>query len=142
MNVVMVIWSQGEDHNECRDNCRANGIHADNIMQCQNANYLAVCIQRYRPTPAYRHGNEDIAFDVRFEHRHQLPVQVDGFSCHPKEHDQEEVVHECGDNSAEHRNTHGDRADDEGDIQPKQSSAEVEQQLYMESLSEVPEWHM
>ena len=32
MNVVMVIWSQGEGHNECRDNCRANGMHEDNII--------------------------------------------------------------------------------------------------------------
>ena len=41
MNVVVVIWSQGEEHNECRDNCRANGIHENNIIAMSNANYLA-----------------------------------------------------------------------------------------------------
>ena len=81
----------------------------------------------HQPTPAYCHGDEEIVCDVWFEHSHQLPVQVDGFRCHPEEHNQEEVVHERRDHPTEHRNTRGDCADDECDIQPHQSKAEVEQ---------------
>ena len=55
---------------------------------------IEMFLQMHQPTPAYCHGDADIAHDVRFEHRHQLPVQLDGFCCHPEEHSQEEVVHE------------------------------------------------
>ena len=99
-------------------------------------------LQMDQPTPAYCHGDKDIARDVWFGHRHQLPVQVDCFSCHPEEHSQEEVVHECRDHSTEHRNSSWDSADDEGDVQPHQSKAEVDQELWMHSFSQIPEWYM
>ena len=109
-------------------------------MKCKLFDMFHYPLQIQQPTPAYCHGNGEIVCDVWFEHSHQLPVQVDGFCCHPEEHSQEKVVHECRDHSTEHRNAHGDSADDEGDIQPHQSKAEVEQQLCMESLSEIPDW--
>ncbi len=59
----------------------------------------------HQPTPANCQGNCKVTFNVRFEHSNQLPVQVDGFCCHPEEHSQEEVVHECRDHSTEHRNS-------------------------------------
>jgi len=96
----------------------------------------------HQRTPAYCHGNEGIVFNVWFEHRHQLPMQLYGFSCHPEEDSQEEVVHECRDHSTEHRNSSWDSADDEGDVQPQQSKAEIQQQLHMDSISEFPEWCM
>ena len=69
-------------------------------------------------------------------------MQLYGFSCHPEEHSQEEVVHECRDHSTEHRNSSWDSADDEGDVQPHQSKAEVDQELCMHSFSQIPEWYV
>ena len=91
-----------------------------------------------QPTPAYCHGDEDIVCDVCFEHSHQLSMQVDGFCSHPEEHSQEEVVHECRDHSTEYRDFSRDSADNEGNVEPHKSKAEVDEQLGMESLSEVP----
>ena len=96
-------------------------------MKCKLCDTFHYSLQMHQPTPAYCHGDEEIVCDVWFEHSHQLPVQVDGFRCHPEEHNQEEVVHERRDHPTEHRNTRGDCADDERDIQPHQSKAEVEQ---------------
>ena len=74
--------------------------------------------------------------------RHQLPMQLYGFSCHPEKHSQEEVVHECRDHSTEYRNSSWECADDEGDVQPQQNKAEIQQQLHMDSIPEFPEWCM
>ena len=113
------------------------------MPKCKLFGMLCLPLQmHHQPTPAYCHGDKDIARDVWFGHRHQLPVQVDCFSCHPEEDSQEEVVHECRDHSTEHRNSSWDSADDEGDVQPQQSKAEIQQQLHMDSISEFPEWCM
>ena len=104
--------------------------------------YKLNILSLHQPTPAYCHGNGKVALNVWFEHSHQLPVQVDSICCHPEEHSQEEVVQECWDHSTENRNTSWDSADDEGDVQPHQSKVDVDQQLCMDSLSEVPRWGM
>ena len=147
INVVMVIWSQGDDHCECRNAWRKEKgkIHRKLMAMPKCKLFEMSCLplqMHHQPTPAYCHGDKDIVRDVWFGHRHQLPVQVDCFSCHPEEHSQEEVVHECRDHSTEHRNSSWDSADDEGDVQPHQSKAEVDQELCMHSFSQIPEWYM
>ena len=82
------------------------GRYTENYRLCKLFEMLYLPLQmHHQPTPAYCHGDKDIVRDVWFGHRHQLPVQVDCFSCHPEEHSQEEVVHECRDHSTEHRNS-------------------------------------
>ena len=75
------------------------------ILVTTLSSFYPLAPSMHQPTPANGQGNWKVSFNVWFEHSHQLPVQVDGFCCHPEEHSQEEVVHERRDHSTEHRHS-------------------------------------